>query len=77
MLLRGTVTSELFNLPLDPVVTEITKICFNSKNKNTIHNIRSLFQKDIISAPHVSYLNNHLSNGNWTKFFSFRNCYNK
>lgn len=68
MLLKSVLLPESDPLPLEPVQTEIGRICFLAKNNRTV---RTLFQKENVSTPNaVSHWNHLFPNLIWKNIWS-------
>lgn len=70
MLFKITLGQYPIWMPFDPINLEIRQICFCSPH-NSNHNIRSLFQKQVVSTSYVIiFWNKLINNLNWEKIWN-------
>lgn len=60
----------------NPIDSHIGKICFSTLSRNNNRHIRALFQKDVVSVPHViSYWNRFVNDIDWNKVWMIPHKY--
>uniref|UniRef100_A0A3Q3BIJ9 Reverse transcriptase domain-containing protein n=1 Tax=Kryptolebias marmoratus TaxID=37003 RepID=A0A3Q3BIJ9_KRYMA len=75
ILFKGFIEKNPTQFNFDPTEPEIGQICFSSL-RNSNRGIRSLFQKDVVSTPHVtSYWNTIVNNLNWKVIWTLPSKY--